>query len=64
MTAPYAGYTRTVRITSCLAGCSGVASDDLRQATVTVSYRPMTGTGVAPAGTTKSAVITMYIAKR
>jgi prepilin-type N-terminal cleavage/methylation domain-containing protein len=59
-------YTRTVRIIGCdtAPGCSGVSNPDLRQVTVTVSYRPMTGTGVAPAGTAKSAVITMYIAKR
>jgi type II secretory pathway pseudopilin PulG len=63
-------YTRTVRITDCgvAPGC-GVAPNlivapDLRQVTVTVSYRPMTGIGVAPAGTTKSAVTTMYIAQR
>ncbi len=64
--APYAGYTRTVRITSCDAGpgCGGIVHADLRQVTVTVSYRPMTGIGVAPAATTKSAVVTMYVTKR
>ena len=64
--APYAGYTRTVRITSCGVGpgCSGIVSAGLRQVTVTASYRPMTGIGVAPATTAKSAVITMYIAER
>ena len=64
--APYAGYTRTVRIRSCDVGlgCGTIIHADLRQVTVTVSYRPMTGIGVAPAGTTKSAVVTMYIAKR
>jgi len=64
--APYDGYTRTVRITSCDAGpgCGGIVHADLRQVTVTVSYRPMTGIGVAPAATTKSAVVTMYVAKR
>jgi len=66
MGAPYAGYTRTVRITSCDAGpgCGGIVHADLRQVTVTVSYRPMTGIGVAPAATTKSAVVTMYVTKR
>jgi len=64
--APYAGYTRTVRITGCDAGlgCGGIVHADLRQVTVAVSYRPMTGIGVAPAATTKSAVVTMYVAKR
>jgi prepilin-type N-terminal cleavage/methylation domain-containing protein len=65
MTAPYTGYSRTVRIKECVgAGCGGVVSADLRQVTVTVSYRPMTGIGVAPATTTKSAVVTMYVARR
>lgn len=64
--APYTGYDRQVRITNCGAapGCSGIVDADLRQVTVTVNYLPMTGIGVAPAGTTKSAVVTMYIAKR
>jgi prepilin-type N-terminal cleavage/methylation domain-containing protein len=63
---PYASYSRTVRITDCAAGegCSGVVNADLRQVTATVSYRPMTGVGVAPATSTKSAVVTMYITKR
>jgi len=66
MTAPYAGYTRTVRITDCSVapGCGGIVDAGLRQVTVTVSYRPMTGIGVAPAGTTKAAIVTMYVAKR
>jgi prepilin-type N-terminal cleavage/methylation domain-containing protein len=64
--APYTGYTRTVRITSCGAapGCSGIIDAGLRQVTVTVSYRPMTGFGMAPSTTAKSAVVTMYIAQR
>lgn len=63
---PYASYRRTVRIMDCGAGagCSGIVNADLRQVTVTVSYRPMTGVGVAPATSTKSAVVTMYITKR
>ena len=63
---PYAGYRRTVRIMDCGAGtgCSGIVNADLRQVTVTVSYRPMTGVGVAPVTSAKSAVVTMYITKR
>ena len=63
---PYNGYTRTVRITNCgvSPGCSGVVTTGLRQATVTVGYHPMTGIGVAPSTTIKSAIVTMYIAKR
>ena len=66
ITAPYAGYTRTVRIvdSSSSADCSGTVNADLRQVTVTVTYKPLTGVGQAPTGTTKSAVLTMYIAKR
>jgi type II secretory pathway pseudopilin PulG len=64
--APYAGYHRSVRITSCgvAPGCSGVIGAGLRQVTVTVTYRPMTGVGVAAAGAAKSAVLTMYIGQR
>lgn len=43
-------YSRTTRITDCATvagGCSGVVSDTLRLVTVTVGYRPMTGTGVS-----------------
>ncbi len=77
--APYAGYSRRVRITDSLAPatCPGdvltlsppsaghpAGTTGLRQVTVTVSYRPMTGLGVAPVTTAKSAVVTMYIAQR
>ncbi len=67
--APYAGYSRQVRITNSPgpATCPGgvlTGTTGLRQITVTVSYRPMTGIGVAPATTAKSAIVTMYIAQR
>jgi type IV pilus assembly protein PilV len=63
---PYDAYTRRERITSCGAGagCNGVVSGQLRQVTVTVSYRPMTGFGMAPEGTAKPATVTMYVASR
>lgn len=66
MAAPYTGYNRTVRITDCgvAPGCGGITNAALRQVTVSVTYRPMTGFGVAPAGQRKSAVVTMYIASR
>jgi type II secretory pathway pseudopilin PulG len=62
--APYADYTRQVRIIDCGvgAGCAGTVHADLRQAIVTVSFRPLTGIGQAPAN--KSVVVTMLIAKR
>ncbi len=66
LAAPYTNYNRTVRITDCSVapGCGGIVNAGLRQVTVTVSYRPMTGFGLAPAITAKSATITMYIAQR
>jgi len=66
MEAPYTGYTRSVRIIDCGAGtgCDGTLYSNLRQVTVTVSYRPMTGVGVASSTTTKSVVVTMYMAQR
>jgi len=61
--APYADYARTVRIFDCNnGGCAGVSRADLRQATITVSYRPMTGTGVADLA--KSATLTTLITQR
>jgi len=63
---PYAGFSRAVRIAGCDAGgaCNGVVSADLRQVTVTVSYRPMTGAGLAPASRAKAATVTMLVARR
>ena len=62
--APYTQYARQVRVTDCAAGagCQGIVSADLRQVTVTVTYTPLTGVGQSP--TTKSAVVTMLVAKR
>jgi prepilin-type N-terminal cleavage/methylation domain-containing protein len=62
--APYTAYTRTVRVTDCSAGggCAGITNANLRQVTVTVTYRPLTGVGQSPA--TKSAAVTMLVAKR
>jgi prepilin-type N-terminal cleavage/methylation domain-containing protein len=64
--APYTQYTRQVRITDCGvgAGCGGVVDDDLRQVTVTVSYLPMTGVGIASSGSTKAAIVTMLVTRR
>src|SRR6266581_1050095 len=62
--APYGDYSRTVRITDtqpadpCVLGVGG-PNVGLRQVVVTVSYRPSTATGLAAAGTTKSAIVTM-----
>lgn len=64
--APYTQYTRQVRITDCAlgAGCGLIVDAGLRQVIVTVSYRPMTGVGVASAASTKSAIVTMVVARR
>jgi prepilin-type N-terminal cleavage/methylation domain-containing protein len=64
LTGPHAGYARTVRITDCAAGCGAVAKADLRQVTVSVTYRPMTGAGGWASAATKAATITMYVAQR
>jgi prepilin-type N-terminal cleavage/methylation domain-containing protein len=66
MTAPYGGYSRTVRVQDCSVGggCSGIVNATMRQVTVTVSYTPLTGVGQAATGTTKSAVVTMFITQR
>ena len=71
----YAGYSRQVRIDNVVAPddcATAVAAaaplppspKGLRQVTVTVRYRPMTGTGLSAAGTTKPVTVTMYIAQR
>jgi hypothetical protein len=59
-------YARTVRIANCGVGvgCNGIVNADLRQVVVTVTYRPMTGTGVSAAGTAKASTVTMYVARR
>jgi prepilin-type N-terminal cleavage/methylation domain-containing protein len=64
--APYTQYTREVRIVDCGigAGCGGIVDAGLRQVTVTVSYLPMTGVGVASSGSTKSAIVTMVVTRR
>jgi type II secretory pathway pseudopilin PulG len=69
MAAPYADYSRTVRITAsqpadaCPGGAYG-PNVGLRQVVVTVSYRASTGRGVAAAGTRKSAIVTMLFAQK
>jgi type II secretory pathway pseudopilin PulG len=64
--APYTQFTRTVRVTDCGigAGCGGLVDAGLRQVTVSVSYRPLTGRGQAAAGSTKSAIVTLVVAQR
>jgi prepilin-type N-terminal cleavage/methylation domain-containing protein len=65
LAAPHEQYARVVRIADCGAGaCAGIARSDLRQVTVTVAYRPMTGVGVAGPDRLKMATVTTFVAKR
>jgi hypothetical protein len=61
---PFAGYSRQIRILHCglPPGCGAVISARLRQVTVTVTYRPVTPSGVAPLDKTVS--ITTLVAER
>ncbi len=64
--AGYPAFARMVRIGTCAAlpgGCGGVTSPALRQVTVAVSYRPLTGAGTL-AGSAKPVVLVMNVARR
>jgi prepilin-type N-terminal cleavage/methylation domain-containing protein len=53
--AAQAGYSRTVRISNCNpTPCAGLTSATMRQVTVSVSYRPLTSSGVAAQNKTVS----------
>lgn len=59
----YPSYGRTVRITDCAAtACAGITHTDMRLVTVTVTYTPLTGIGVATSA--KSMTLSLLIAKR
>ncbi len=61
--AGYPTYSRTVRVIDCgTTACGGVIDSNLRLAIVSVSYRPMTGTGVA--STPKTVRVSLLVAKR
>ena len=69
--APYAAYTRQVRVTDPIAsttvcGATGVISGTygLRTVTVTVTYRPLSATGASAAPSSRSVTINMQIAQR
>jgi type IV pilus modification protein PilV len=66
MAAPYAAYSRQVRITDCGTGggCTGVTSSGMRLATVTVIYKPLSATGQNGAPATRSVSVSMVIAQR
>jgi prepilin-type N-terminal cleavage/methylation domain-containing protein len=61
--AGYQGYSRTYRVIDCGAtACGGVVDSNLRLAIVSVSYRPLTGAGVAQR--LKTVRLSLLIAKR
>lgn len=64
--AGYPAFARSVRIDSCAAlpgGCGGVANQALRQITVAVSYRPLTG-AAALSTSAKPVILVMNVARR
>ena len=70
MAAPYAGYSRQVRITDSVAAAptctaAGVMSGTgIRRVTVTVNYTPLSATGTNAVSGTRSVSVTMQIAQR
>lgn len=68
--APYAGYSRQVRITDSVAAAplcnaAGVMSGTgIRQVTVTVAYTPLSATGKNAVSGTRAVSVTMQIAQR
>ena len=66
MAAPYAAYTRQVRITDCGtgAGCMGITNSGMRLTTVTVTYTPLSATGQTAGPASRSVVVSMVIAQR
>jgi type IV pilus modification protein PilV len=71
MAAPYAAYTRQVRITDSVASttvCGGTGAISgtygLRTVTVTVTYRPLSATGTNAVSGSRSVAVNMQIAQR
>jgi hypothetical protein len=70
MAAPYAGYSRQVRIIDSVAAAptcdaAGVLSGTgIRQVTVTVTYTPLSATGTNAISGSRSANVTLQIAQR
>jgi len=62
--APYSDYSRTVRVTDCSVapGCAGVTNAGMRLVSVSVSYTPLTGVGVASG--TKAVTLQMLVSQR
>jgi prepilin-type N-terminal cleavage/methylation domain-containing protein len=59
----FAGYSRTVRITSCaVTACGGITDAGMRKVTVTVTYRA--SSTVAVGAISKPVAVTMVVAQR
>jgi prepilin-type N-terminal cleavage/methylation domain-containing protein len=60
----FSGYSRAVRVTDCGSGsgCAAITDPGMRLVTITVSYIPMTGTGVA--ATAKSVQAQTLVSER
>ena len=60
----FTGYSRTTRIIDCSAGagCAGVVDAAMRTVRVTVTYRPLTSSGVSP--TTKRVTVDWLVSQR
>jgi type IV pilus modification protein PilV len=66
MAAPYAAYTRQVRITDCGTGggCTGIINSGMRLVTVTVTYKPLSATGQTAGPSSRAVPVSMVIAQR
>lgn len=64
----FSGYSRTVRITNCTAGCgaapNSITDANIRLVTVAVTYTPSTPVGAGASTATKSATLNLLISKR
>jgi prepilin-type N-terminal cleavage/methylation domain-containing protein len=62
----YSAYSREVRVTDCGTGggCAGVTNAGMRLVKVTVTYRPMSGTGGVATTGGKSAVLELIVTRR
>jgi Tfp pilus assembly protein PilV len=66
MASPYTAYQRRVRITDCGTGggCAGITTSSMRLITVTVSYTPLSATGVNAIPGPRSVAVNMLVAQR
>ncbi|MBI2202415.1 MAG: type II secretion system protein [Candidatus Rokubacteria bacterium] len=61
----FGSYGRKVRVTDCgTTACAGITDANMRLVQVTVTYRPMSGTGAISTTGGKSAVLEMIVSRR